>query len=113
MTALKALVDLLESVPAIHSLSVIAYGSGDEGTIEDFQLYTLEGGDLDCTSTPLDVDDITERISKVIEEKDFNYYDGQGGSLHLSIDVRTRKCTWEAFIVSEVACEDSSGEDVV
>ncbi len=104
---LKELVDKLAEAGVV-SFYVQAYGSGDEGQWEDPDITFGEGaasGDTDL--------DIDELLDEVLEERGFNYSDGAGGDLNLSIDVTTRTCSWSAFVNSTVECEEASGEENV
>jgi hypothetical protein len=104
MKALKELVDFLEK-HKVASLDVLANGSGDEGQIEDPDYEMVNEGD--------ELPDVGDLIEAAFEEKGFDYYNNEGGSLHLNINVAERTCSWSAYQLREVECEDASNEEIV
>lgn len=105
MSKLKELVDALEAA-GIETLEVRAYGSGDEGTIDEPDVDFKEG----FSEEPENLSDL---IDEVFDEKGFDYYNGDGGSISLTITVAERKCDWTAYVIEEVFCEDASSEETV
>lgn len=112
MSALRELVDIL-AICRVHTLSVTAYGSGDEGSIEEYELTDEAGEEFHDANTE-EYDGVIETlVEKAFEEKGFNYYDGNGGELQLNINVPERTCNWSAFVNDLVMCDDASDEETV
>ena len=114
MNKLKELVDKLAAA-GVHSATVYASGSSDEGTIETMQVFFGEedptkGQEPRAAELAGDLEDL---VDDVFAEHDFNYYDGDGGSLYLHINVATRTCQWEAHATALSLVEDFSQENTV
>lgn len=105
MKALKELVDFLEK-HKVATLDVWAYGSGDEGHIDEAE---MEMADEHVDSFP----DAESLIEAAFDEKGFDYYNNEGGSLRLTIKVDERICSWSAYQMREFECEDESNEEIV
>lgn len=105
MSKLKELVDALEAA-GVESLSVTASGSGDGGTIDEPEIEFEEGFEEEP-------ENLSDLIDQVFDEKGFDYYNGNGGSITLAINVAERTCDWSAYVIEEVFCEDASTEEIV
>jgi len=107
---LKELVDALESA-GVRNAAVYASGSGDDGTIETMQVFFEEDNqELRAKEIAKALRDL---VDDVFAEHDFDYYNGDGGSLELHIDVAARTCKWEAYTMTPVPVEDFSQENTV
>ena len=110
MNKLKELVDKLAAA-GVHSATVYASGSSDEGTIETMQVFFEED------NQELRAKEIAEALGDLVDdvfaEHDFDYYNGDGGSLELHIDVAARTCQWEAYTMAPVLVKDFSKESIV
>ena len=114
MSKLKELVDKLAAA-GVHSATVYASGSGDEGMIETMQVF-FEEDDPTKGQEPRAAElagDLEDLVDDVFAEHDFDYYNGDGGSLELHIDVAARTCQWEAYTMAPVLVEDFSQENTV
>lgn len=106
MSALKKLVDKLAELN-VATLEVTASGSGDDGTIDEPTVIDADGNDIEVC------EDVTDLIDQAFDEKGFDYYNGNGGSITLEITVAERTCNWNAYVVEEVYCDGESGEEIV
>lgn len=107
-TKLKELVDALEKA-GVLKMTVCAYGSGDEGTVEDAE-YELPDSCDDLDLAAFDFDDL---IEAAFDEKGFDYYNGNGGELQLEVNVAERTCNWSAYVRDLVMCDSESCEETV
>ena len=97
----NALLDQLVSL-GIASLACIASGSGDEGWVSDVCCCDSDGNSLAID------DDVQAAVEEMFDAVDFNFSDGQGGELELTIDVVTRAVSWKGREpVMEVTWEKS------
>jgi hypothetical protein len=106
MSALKKLVDKLAELNAVK-LNVTAYGSGDEGTVDEPTVIDADGHEIEVC------EDVTDLIDEAFEEKGFDYYNGNGGELQLEVIVPERSCSWSAYYNDLVMCNSSSSEEEV
>ena len=97
----SALLDKLASL-GIASLSCLASGSGDEGWSGDVCCCDSDGNSVAIG------DDVQAVVEEMFDTADFNFSDGQGGELELTINVATRAVSWEGREpVMEVTWEKS------
>ena len=112
MSALRELVDIL-AICRVHTLRVQASGSGDDGSIEQYELFDEQEEPFENEDTH-EYDNVIETlVERAFDEKGFDYYNGDGGSISLTITVAERKCDWNAYVIEEVFCEDASNEEIV
>ena len=98
---LNELLDRLASL-GVTSLTCVASGSGDEGCVGNVFCRDSEGNGVATD------EDLQAAVEEMFDAADFNFTDGQGGELELTIDVATRAVSWEGREpVMEVTWEES------
>ncbi len=73
----------------VATLTCSASGSGDEGCVDEVCCWDSEGRQVPTT------DDIESEIEQLFDNVSFDYYNGNGGELELTIDVGARSISWE------------------
>lgn len=101
---LRKLLAHLEAA-GVAAMDVWASGSGDSGDIGTPEFLSLEG----CTmNLPGQLSgEIESVIDELYDTHGFDYYNDDGGSSHLSVNVLARKCEWNDYAMRSI-CESSS-----
>jgi len=89
MSYLKSLISEMRE-NGISKLVATASGGGDEGYVEGVELWDSEGG---CELGEGLIDE--DLVDDTMMEHDFDYYNGDGGELILTIDLNEGVVKWQ------------------
>lgn len=105
--ALTALVDLLEKM-SVCELLAEWHGGGDEGELSG--VACRDAADELMEELPEEIDEtLYAALQEAADEHGFNYYDGEGGYLALTVDVPGRFATWAAQVPAYEEDDEHSG----
>ena len=106
-----ALVDMLEKA-GVRTLSAVWSGGGDEGELDNVECLDANGLRLEEVLEEGDLS-LYDALQAAADAHGFNYYDGAGGRLEVTVDVQKRHLVWVGQVPVYEDADWASDEYVV